>query len=123
MKIYDILWEMDGQDADLPKEIEFASDDPVYGTDGYDDLNEYLDDISDALSDSFGYLHNGFAVTDDVKACFGKKTYQITVSDSATYVIRSNSREDAEELARQYFEERQPDVETTVTDEEPQVEI
>lgn len=47
------------------------------------------------------------------------KNYKITVSDKATYIIRSNNREAAEELACEWFSERKPDVKVTVTDEEP----
>lgn len=40
----------------------------------------------------------------------GKKTYEITVSDSTTYRIRAAEPEDAEEYAMEMFSERTPDV-------------
>lgn len=53
-----------------------------------------------------------------------KDVYIITVSDSATYAIKAANREDAEYLALEYFDEREPDVEVEIdNDEEPDIEI
>ncbi len=52
MKAIEILWDTDGQDVELPNEIEV----PDY----MEDENE----ISDYLSDLTGFCHNGFYLVD-----------------------------------------------------------
>ena len=39
-----------------------------------------------------------------------KKVYRITLTDTATYEIKSSSKEDAEWLALDWFSEREPKV-------------
>ena len=51
------------------------------------------------------------------------KTYNITVTDTATYTIRTNSLESAIEAACEYFSDREPEVVVTLTDEEPECTI
>lgn len=46
------------------------------------------------------------------------KTYKITVTDTATYYIEADDIERAEELAVEWFSEREPDVKSEETDEE-----
>ena len=53
-RVYDIDWDTDGEDVDLPNEIEVNV--PAEVVD-YDDVNDY---ISDWLSDEYGFCHNGF---------------------------------------------------------------
>lgn len=48
------------------------------------------------------------------------KTYKITVTDTATYIIRASSREAAEDQACNWFSERDPDISVSVTDEQPE---
>ena len=45
------------------------------------------------------------------------KNYKITVTDTATYIIRAENIEDAEDLAVEWFSEREPDVKSEETDE------
>lgn len=52
MKVTDIIWETDGEVVDLPSEVEVA--------DGMDD-----DEIADYLSDTYGWLVNGFSLPMD----------------------------------------------------------
>lgn len=52
-----------------------------------------------------------------------KKTYKITVTDTATYYIKAEDIDDATELAVEWFGEREPDVKTEETDEEAEYEI
>ena len=52
MKAYSIEWETDGEDVDLPEEIEI----PEGMTDE--------DEISDYLSNMVGFLHKGFCLTE-----------------------------------------------------------
>ena len=53
-----------------------------------------------------------------------KDTYIVTVSDKATYVIKAKSRELAEDLAVEWFSEREPDVKVEINNNEmPDVEI
>jgi hypothetical protein len=51
MKITNIKWETDGQKVELPDTIVF-------------DKNYSEDEVSDYLSDEYGYLHNGFTIND-----------------------------------------------------------
>lgn len=53
-RVYNIDWDTDGEDVDLPNEIEVNV--PAEVVD-YDDVNDY---ISDWLSDEYGFCHNGF---------------------------------------------------------------
>lgn len=54
---YNIRWETDGHEVDLPKRvIADISDKDVCHT----DPQEVADVLSDYLSDTFGWLHNGF---------------------------------------------------------------
>lgn len=53
-----------------------------------------------------------------------KNVYIITVTDTATYAIKSASREMAEDLAVEYFSERNPSIKVEISNnEEPEVEI
>ena len=60
MLVTNIKWETDGEVVDLPKEVEVP--------DGMSD-----DEVSDFLSDTYGWLHNGFSLpmTDDDVDEFG----------------------------------------------------
>lgn len=55
--IYDIEWDTDGEKVKLPKQVEHVFED-------YDNINDedLLDEISDWLSDEYGYCHKGFCV-------------------------------------------------------------
>lgn len=52
--IHDIDWDTEGEDVDLPTEVEYESD--------TDDEEEVLDSIADYLSDKYGWLVNSFYV-------------------------------------------------------------
>lgn len=53
-----------------------------------------------------------------------KNTYVITVTDIATYTIRAASQEEAEDLAVEWFSEREPDIQVEIDNsEKPDVEI
>ena len=54
-KAYDIDWETDGQDVDLPDEVELPED---IDTDAIGEVEDYL-------SDEYGYLVNSFEIYDD----------------------------------------------------------
>lgn len=60
--IYDIKWDDEDYDVkpDLPKTI-------AHNFDGYDDINDedLIEEISDWLSDEYGYCHFGFKVKED----------------------------------------------------------
>lgn len=43
--------------ASLPKEVDLSTE---FSVEDYDDEEGMLDDISDWLSDNYGYCHNGF---------------------------------------------------------------
>lgn len=47
---YDIEWDTDGEDVDLPTSLEVA----------IDDTDDVQDALSDALSNETGYSHKGF---------------------------------------------------------------
>lgn len=130
-KIKNIKWDTDGDmDAlyDLPKELEFPNEKfetwlskfNNFSIFDYEDEEEYLDDISDYLSDEYGFCHDGFKVEGEV---IEKKNFMVEVSDTATYCIRAKSMEEAQDLAWDYFQEREPNFNISVTDEEAEVEI
>lgn len=54
-KAYNIDWETDGQDVDLPVEVELPED---IDTDAIGEVEDYL-------SDEYGYLVNSFEIYDD----------------------------------------------------------
>lgn len=68
MKAINIQWDTDGEDIkelNLPTEVEI----PDYLLDGYDGTNieTYCQDISDWLSDKYGFCHFGFEVADQLE--------------------------------------------------------
>ena len=59
--IYDIKWDMGGETVDfLPTEVDHTFD-------GYNDIadEDLMDEISDWLSDEYGYCHFGFQIRED----------------------------------------------------------
>ena len=63
LKVTDIEWETDGEDVELPTEVDIEVDE------------DYTDDeIADYLSDEYGWLVNGFALPmdDDDRDFFGE---------------------------------------------------
>lgn len=63
MKITNIKWDTDGDMKilkSLPKEIDITDEFDV--NDYEDDEEQLLDDISDWLSDTYGYCHFGFEI-------------------------------------------------------------
>ena len=63
MKVVKIKWDTDGDKEllkTLPKEIDISNEFDV--KDYEDDEEQLLDDISDWLTDTYGYFHFGFEV-------------------------------------------------------------
>ena len=63
MKVVKIKWDTDGDMKmlkSLPKEIDITDEFDV--NDCEDDEDQLLDDISDWLSDTYGYCHFGFEI-------------------------------------------------------------
>jgi len=60
LKLGNIKWETDGEDVELPDTIEVHADRFTLG-DGKIDM----DGLSDWLSDEYGFLHNGFDVSEN----------------------------------------------------------
>ncbi len=63
MKVVKIKWDTDGDMKmlkSLPKEIDISDEFDV--KDYEDDQDQLLDDISDWLSDTYGYCHFGFEI-------------------------------------------------------------
>ena len=63
MKVVKIKWDTDGDMKmlkSLPKEIDISDEFDV--KDYEDDQEQLLDDISDWLSDTYGYCHFGFEI-------------------------------------------------------------
>ena len=63
MKVVKIKWDTDGDMKmlkSLPKEIDISDEFDV--KDYEDDEEQLLDDISDWLSDTYGYCHFGFEI-------------------------------------------------------------
>ena len=53
-KVWNISWDTDGEDVDLPTELTVTVPEEVFASDGEEDY------ISDWLSDEYGFCHNGF---------------------------------------------------------------
>lgn len=63
MKVTNIKWDTDGDKEllkSLPKEIDISNEFDV--NDYEDDEEQFLDDISDWLTDTYGYCHFGFEI-------------------------------------------------------------
>lgn len=62
MKAINIQWDVDYPEdlESLPKEIEIPYD--VFGYEDGDDIDEYMDEIGDYISDVTGFCHFGFDV-------------------------------------------------------------
>lgn len=63
MKVVKIKWDTDGDKEllkTLPKEIDISNEFDV--NDYEDDEEQLLDDISDWLTDTYGYCHFGFEI-------------------------------------------------------------
>lgn len=63
MKVVKIKWDTDGDMKilkSLPKEIDISNEFDV--NDYEDDEEQLLDDISDWLTDTYGYCHFGFEI-------------------------------------------------------------
>ena len=52
-----------------------------------------------------------------------KKNWLITITDTATYIIKAESQEEAEDLAVEWFSERKPSIIVEETTEEEDYEI
>lgn len=62
MKVVKIKWDTDGNMKilkSLPKEIDITDE---FDINDYEDEEQLLDDISDWLSDTYGYCHFGFEI-------------------------------------------------------------
>ncbi|RHO98413.1 hypothetical protein DW004_13870 [Firmicutes bacterium AF36-3BH] len=62
MKVVKIKWDTDGNMKilkSLPKEIDITDE---FDVNDYEDEEQLLDDISDWLSDTYGYCHFGFEI-------------------------------------------------------------
>lgn len=59
--ITDISWDTDGEDVDLPEEMEIDVPDDL---NSYEEIEEY---ISDKLSEETGFCHLGFSTTPEIK--------------------------------------------------------
>lgn len=74
MKIKNIKWDTDGDQEvfdSLPQEVEvpFRFSKENYTEDGEFDEDTMLDDISDWLSDTYGFCHGGFEVEEEDILC------------------------------------------------------
>ncbi len=56
IRCWDIVWDTDGEDADLPREVVIEVDDEVWA-EGSVTAEEA---VSGALSDKYGWCHTGF---------------------------------------------------------------
>ena len=45
-----------------------------------------------------------------------KKNYKVTLTDTATYIIKTETKEEAICIAAEWFSEREPDIAISVTD-------
>ena len=120
MKAINIKWDTTGNTEvleTLPTEVDLP--DEKFEIDSYENEDEFLGDVSEYLSDVYGYCHYGF----ELSKPFPKRNYKVSVTDSAAYVIRASSEEQAKDKAWEFFNERQPAFSIEITKEEAEVEI
>ena len=58
--VSNIKWDTDGEDVDLPKKVVIKV--TIDNADLLEDIDGYADNLSDYLSDTYGYCHEGFNV-------------------------------------------------------------
>ena len=58
--VSNIKWDTDGEDVDLPKRV--IVNVTIDNADLLEDINGYADNLSDYLSDTYGFCHEGFKV-------------------------------------------------------------
>ena len=56
--VSNIKWDTDGEDVDLPKKVVIKV--TIDNADLLEDINGCADNLSDYLSDTYGYCHEGF---------------------------------------------------------------
>lgn len=64
--VYNIKWDTDGYDVNLPGRIELKYTDLLYEEECRNtdlDEDELLERVSDYLSDTYGFCHSGFMIT------------------------------------------------------------
>lgn len=79
IRVFDIQWDTteDGErvEVSLPNDIIIDHDFDSLGDDGELDMDSLLDEVSDYLSDVYGFLHEGFCSEIYVKDM--KETYKV----------------------------------------------
>lgn len=58
--VFNIKWDTDGEDVNLPKKVIIKV--TVDNADLLEDISGYADNLSNYLSDTYGYCHKGFKV-------------------------------------------------------------
>ena len=58
--VSNIKWDTDGADVDLPKKVVIKI--TIDNANLLEDIDGYADNLSDYLSDTYGYCHEGFKV-------------------------------------------------------------
>ena len=127
MRVFNIKWnvaeKLTGEELEraekvgeinLPHELILPAaifpDEKYANPDGYEEL---LDDVSEWLSDTFGFCHDGFQLTD-----LPKYTAAVTVYDKAVYYIEASidQQDKVEEVASEWFAERAPSIDIQKTE-------
>lgn len=89
IRVFDIQWDTteDGErvEVSLPNDIIIDHDFDSLGDDGELDMDSLLDEVSDYLSDTYGFLHKGFCSEIYVKDMEDEngKTYKVYCNSQA----------------------------------------
>lgn len=89
IRVFDIKWDTteDGErvEVSLPNDIIIDHDFDSLGDDGELDMDSLLDEVSDYLSDTYGFLHEGFYSEIYVKDMEDEngKTYKVYCNSQA----------------------------------------
>ena len=96
-RIYDIKWDTDGEDVDLPQEIESVSFN-VYGC----SKEDICDIIGNYLSTEYGFCHEGFRY-EEIKKPKKKRTYNVRLIFTGETQVQATSPEEAVRIAREEY--------------------
>lgn len=95
-RIFDIEWDTDGEECDLPQETEQSFN--VYGC-SKADISEI---IGNYLSAEYGFCHKGFRF-EEVKTPKRKRTYNVRLMFTGETQVQATSPIDAIRVAREQY--------------------